>query len=186
MSDQSSRSGEWYTPPEYARSIRKVLGPIDFDPFSCPDANARIQARSFASKESLTGWPTSFATVYCNPPGGPGNRTTPKKAWASLMVFRELGLLRHAIFMGFNLSILRTAQTAGSRPKDGGRRRSPHLSPANRQFSLCFPEERICFINESGQVGEDPTRDNVVIYVPGVIDRTNHFLLEFQKWGDVR
>ncbi len=66
-----SKSNEWYTPPEYIKAVRQVLGPIKLDPASCKTANQIVQACNYydlACGGLQQSWRAK--TVYLNPPYG--------------------------------------------------------------------------------------------------------------------
>jgi hypothetical protein len=71
----TSKSEEWYTPPQIIQRVKKVLGGIDIDPCSCAAANEIVGARCFYGKtdDGLSKpWYTNQAgsLVYMNPPYG--------------------------------------------------------------------------------------------------------------------
>jgi phage N-6-adenine-methyltransferase len=63
---------EWFTPAEYIERARKVLGEIDLDPASHPDAQRVVQAKQFITKhehEELGGLGCEWAgNIWLNPP----------------------------------------------------------------------------------------------------------------------
>lgn len=198
----SSESNEHYTPRAIVEAGRAVMGEIDFDPFSCAEANRVIQARAFCAPPQdgfLCDW--SFegkpARVFCNPPGGKLDRKTLKPVlnkgpgfssaavgWAKLMHEYELGHVEQALFVGFNLELLRTSQGFEGLPGAGA-------------FPLCFPKDRLRFWNErKSEDDSDPTCANVIVYVPPkhneYLERGDlpfaleRFLQEFSKIGTVK
>jgi phage N-6-adenine-methyltransferase len=63
-----STGNEWWTPPQYADSAHIVMGGIDLDPASCPEANAVIGAKTYfteADNGLLQPW---HGRVWLNPP----------------------------------------------------------------------------------------------------------------------
>jgi ParB family chromosome partitioning protein len=65
----NSGNNEWYTPPEYLESARKVLGAIDCDPASCSTANRNVKAkRFFTAEDSGLDAPRWGKRVWMNPP----------------------------------------------------------------------------------------------------------------------
>jgi hypothetical protein len=69
------RSDDWYTPPEWAEKVRRVLGGIDCDPASTEEANRKsVHAHYFYDKgnsglDLRNPW---NGTIYLNPPYGRG------------------------------------------------------------------------------------------------------------------
>jgi phage N-6-adenine-methyltransferase len=72
-------SDDWWTPAVYIDDARKVMGSIDLDPFSTPEANEVVQATRYftpATDALTTPWADPRTrTVWMNPPYGRGMMT---------------------------------------------------------------------------------------------------------------
>jgi hypothetical protein len=78
------------------------------------------------------------------------------------------GDLEHAIFMAFSAEALQNTQGKGE--------------PPIMDFPFCVPAKRIRFVSPAG-VRSSPTHANVIVYVPGTIDRTDLFIKTFSTIG---
>lgn len=204
MSDftHSSESNEHYTPPEIVEAAREVLGRIDLDPFSCALANEVVRATHYFAANGLhypwvvpdgpTYDVTVPARVLCNPPGGKLDKKLEKVAagpglssasmgWAKLVYEYEIGNVHSAIFIGFNLEVLRMTQEHAG-----------YGLPSCLDFPFCVPRERLRFWNES-TAPEDrgvkgaPQYPNVIVFVPPKGNRImpGFFRDKFSKFGKV-
>lgn len=65
-------SENWYTPAHVVESIRRALGRIDLDPFSCAEANATVGAARFIDvvEDGLRSDWRGALCVLANPPFG--------------------------------------------------------------------------------------------------------------------
>jgi hypothetical protein len=153
-----SKTAEHPTPQHVVAAARRVLGGFDLDPASSVRFNRRVRAESIIALPDdglALAWD---GRVFLNPPGG----RAPKK-WAkyfesqsnATIWWRKLcnewaaRRVTAAVFIGFTLELLRSAQTAP------GRR--TYLHPFD--FSICVPRERLCF------GGDQPTHANVIVYL---------------------
>jgi ParB family chromosome partitioning protein len=94
---QLNDSGEWYTPYAIIDLVKQVLGHIDLDPASSPEANKQIGARKIYTIEDDGLSKTWIGNVFVNPPYTGG---TPK--WAAK--FREQTLLYGTVKNGIILT----------------------------------------------------------------------------------
>lgn len=159
---------EHYTPAHVVELARKVLGEFDLDPASCAAANETVRARCYWALP-VDGLECHWSgRVFLNPPGG----TTPDKWrkifqtksnacawWRKLCNEWQCGRTTEAIFIGFTLELLRSAQGNWLHPFD---------------FTICVPSERLRF------GGDSPTHANVIVYLG---DKPERFVEVFSALG---
>jgi len=155
-----SASNEHYTPAAIVEAARVTLGGIiDLDPASCAQANERIGARTFFDERGLdVPW---AGTVFLNPPGGraPKGCGTGSNAalwWGALAQRYQAGDVVAAVFVGFTLEILRSAQALDV--------------PQPLDFPFCVPKKRIAFDTPDGP-SSSPTHANAIIYLGPDVER---------------
>jgi ParB family chromosome partitioning protein len=142
----SSASNEWYTPANVVEAARAVMGEIDMDPASCFEANKVVRAFRYFD-EVTDGLAQRWAgRVFLNPPGGRGSAA---KWWKRLEGDWVRGFVDEAVFVGFNLEILRTGQDGRSGPAS---------------YPFCIPSKRLKFHGGGG--ADRPTHANVLVYLP--------------------
>jgi hypothetical protein len=167
----SSATPEHYTPNEIVTLSRIVLGGIDLDPASCPLAQEVVRASTWYGPGSPHGedglaqaWQ---GRVFLNPPGGrvpelyQGLGTNSNAAfWWGVLASQYPTRVTSAIFVGFTLEILRSAQALDV--------------PQPLDFPLCVPRRRIAFDTERAGVrvpSSSPTHANVIVFLPPVVGR---------------
>lgn len=182
LAQHSSATVEHYTPRLLADLARAVLGSIDLDPASCEAANQFVgAARYFTRKEDGLSQDWGFESrVYLNPPGGKLKGESSAVVWWNKLVLEVgLGNVKSAIFLGFSLEFLQTAQQSA-------------LDPLGCPF--CIPRRRTAFIGaaENGQLTEraSPTHANVIVGIPPADDLSRavfqtHFRRAFRTLGTV-
>lgn len=166
----TNSSSEWYTPPDVAHKVHKVLGGVGFDPASCAAANGVVRADSYSTNGLLEEWP-SGVSVFLNPPT---KRITKHWAsqlfWAKLMEHRDR--FTHAIYLAYSLEQLSSLQNAPCKESIG-------------DFPFCIPRRRIRFLREDLSPSKSPSHSNAIVYVPGTIDRRDLFAEVFRSEGVV-
>jgi hypothetical protein len=183
----SSVSNEHYTPPEVVEAARATMGSITLDPFSCEEANRVVKALAYYETRGYTAsyeYREGRTNVFCNPPGGKRNPTTfelvkgpgmsgAALAWKKLWLEWTVGHVEQAIFVCFNLEVLRHTQNL------------PGITPA-LAYPICFLKDRLKFWNEHTPIGTgQPSHPNAVVYLPnktGVI-RKRLFAEHFSPLG---
>ncbi len=185
----SSESNEHYSPPAIVEAARATMGGIDLDPASCEEANEVVKAGVFfgagtSIPDALRrDWALTHRappTVFLNPPGGLLRRDTLEPVtsrkglrvqdcvssqavwWAKLYHEWSKGNVSQAVFVCFNLEVLRLTQESAGR---WGK------SVPAAEFPLCFLRERPKYWNADTPVDKrgthgSPTHAGAVVYLP--------------------
>ena len=170
LPQHSSATAEHYTPADIVARAHATLGGIDLDPASCALAQTTVDAAVWYGPGSPHGedgltepW---GGRVFLNPPGGKiapehrgkGTRSNAALWWARLATAWDTGEIEAAVFVGFTLEILRSAQGLDC--------------PQPLDMPLCIPSKRIAFDTPSegggGELvsGTSPTHANVIVLLP--------------------
>lgn len=130
----SHDSPEWYTPSPIVEAARRVMGRIDLDPASHPEANARIRARRIYTERDnglILPW---RGRVLVNPPGG-----LVAEFWKKTLAEYAQPRLRELIWIGYSLEQIQTLQNVE------GVDRLPI------EFLTCYPRTRIAFVENAAK-----------------------------------
>lgn len=152
-------SPEWYTPKKFIESVTDVLGDIDLDPASCQMANEIVQAFKFYSKEDDGLKPTWRGKVYLNPPYGRA---------AQPFIFKLVDEFLSGHITEAILLINSSTETGYWQYA---------FSAAN---AICFPDRRIQFVDEEGNVQDRPKQGSTFFYFG---DRGDDFYSYFAQHG---
>ncbi len=176
----SADSAEWYTPDAFVQSARVVMGGIDLDPASHPEANARLKIDRIYTESDNGLTKDWYGRVFLNPPGG-----LVADFWKKLVF--EYATRAHtdqAIWIGYSLEQFQTLQNIGE-------------ACLPQHYANCFPKRRIAFVeNEAKRAVRiaklDPTKvpskngspshANYITYLGPNIDA---FVSEFRQYGIV-
>lgn len=156
----SSESYEWYTPPAYIESARKVLGGIDLDPASSAEANRVVKAAMIFEKKDGGLSKDWTGRVWCNPPYGSSDQGEGVKIWVEKFCEASKKDMSAGI-------LLVNAVT--------------DRSWFNRlwRFPICFTHHRIEFYTRDGQPKAPLGASAFVYHGPDV----KRFAREFAKHG---
>lgn len=159
----NSGENEWYTPPQYIDAVREVLGTIDLDPASNPTANGWIQAERYFTKDDNGLAQEWHGRVFMNPP------------YAQPLIFQfcekmvgevAAGRVTEAIVLVNNATETRSWQAM-----------------AAECASVCFPQGRIKYFDESGKPANTPLQGQSFVYFG---ERMARFADVFRRFGVVR
>lgn len=182
QSDQKDPDNARRTPPEFIEVVRSVLGDIDLDPASDAEANERVKATSFFSKEDDGLKHDWVGRVFLNPPGGRLDPYTlqptksPVKAvssvalwWAKLIYELQSGRVTEAVFIAFSLEALMTTQKFAP------------LLPVTA-FPFCVPSKRYDYAACGSAKNGSPPGASAIVYLG---DRYTNFAAEVSRLGFV-
>jgi ParB family chromosome partitioning protein len=136
-------NNEWFTPPEYVELARKVLGTIQVDPASHPEAQRTVKAKTFFT-EADNGLAQKWCgKVWLNPPyAQPAIGDFAEKMIAE----REAGRVSEAIMLTHNYTDTAWFQKL-----------------ASAATAICFTRGRIKFVSPDGRVAA-PTQGQAFFY----------------------
>lgn len=153
----SSESAEWYTPAEIIEAARTVMGSIELDPASCPEANRTVRAQRIYTREQdglRQHW--EARTAWLNMPYGRSeedNRSN-QAIWSTRLISsHHAGRIEQACML-------------------------TNAVPGNKwftplwQFPICFIEGRVQHVSPAGAPQRhSPTHPSCVTYLGHNVDR---------------
>lgn len=145
----TSDSNEWYTPAEFPKAAREVMGSIDLDPASCSLANTVIQATTYYTKED-DGLSNEWkGNIWLNPPYGrvgTSRQIGQTELWIEHLIEQyNKGNVKQAILL-VNAYLYKQ-----------------WFAPL-WQYPICFPTGRLSFWNAQGQHGRSPHSSALVYF----------------------
>jgi hypothetical protein len=152
---------EWYTPTHFVDAARRVMGSIDVDPASNPQAQGWIQATRYFTKDDSGLDKDWHGNVWMNPPYA---QPLISQFCEKVAAEHESGRVTQAVVLVNN----------GTETKWGQRL----LAVAS---AVCFPTGRIKFIDQNGDPGA-PLQGQMFVYLGADADA---FHREFAEFGTV-
>jgi len=145
----TSDSVEWYTPEKYILATRDVLGEIDLDPASSPQANAVVGAKKIFTAEQDGLKREWHGRVFMNPPYGKGDdgKSSLAGAFCNKAIREyEAGRVTECIIL---VNSVHSQQWQGPL----------------YDFPVCFVDHRIKFEAGDGEINKSPTFQNIFVYL---------------------
>lgn len=155
----NSGNNEWYTPVEYITAAHAVMGRIDLDPASSPEANAVVRARDFYTATNNGLQYRWLGKVWMNPP------------YASGLVNQFVRKMAEHVSSG---DVTEAIVLVNNATETEWFRQLISVSSC-----VCFPRSRVKFWRPDGDTGA-PLQGQAIIYIGTVQDM---FLREFSKFG---
>jgi ParB family chromosome partitioning protein len=162
----SQETNEWYAPEQVIEAARTVMGSIELDPASCPQANRRVRAqRIFTVREDGLKKPWKAESLFLNPPFGLVDNESYVGLWIRKLIGEyEAGRTRQAL-----LIVMATVSHRWFRPL--------------WSFPMCVTFKRLKFVRGSPKNTEcRPTFGSAIIYFGPEVKR---FALEFAHIGRI-
>jgi ParB family chromosome partitioning protein len=163
----SASSVEWFTPPEYIKAVKEVLGEIELDPASCEFANKVVGAERYYTKEDnglVQQW--TARTLFVNPPYGRYGTTRQKgeaEVWIQKLLEEYLsGCVEEAILTVYAQLYKRWFEPLWDYP-------------------ICFPTGRLSFYTDEGIKGRSPHASAFIYFG----NNPKKFVEVFNKFGPV-
>jgi ParB family chromosome partitioning protein len=156
---EASGENEWYTPPEYIKAVREVMGRIDCDPASSEKANRTVKADTFFTIDNDGLSKEWHGSVFMNPP-----YAQPLIGQFSAVIVKKFKAeeIDEACILVNNATETVWFQ-----------------SMAECSSAVCFPKSRVRFLDPAGNPGA-PLQGQAVIYLG---KKSEVFCRVFGKFG---
>lgn len=181
LAQHQSLTDQHFTPPPVVRCARNVLGRIDLDPASCYEANEHlVQAERYFTEAEDGLSRRWWGNVFLNPPGGWIDGESSQRVWLESLLARwREGEVQRAVFVGFNLEIIR-------------------MVPEFLTYAFCIPSKRLRYWSwdpereeiRQGQWSEkkqrwtdSPSHATAILYLPGEARENVKFCRTFLEIG---
>lgn len=152
----NSGENEWYTPPQYIESARKVMGIIDLDPASSECANGVVKAKKYFDEESNGLFQAWKGSIWMNPP------------YAQPLIFDFILKLETEVYDQAIVLVNNATETKWGQ-------KLLELSNA-----VCFHTGRIRFVSPDGELGDAPLQGQIIAYIG---KNYKEFINEFKQYG---
>jgi len=152
----------WFTPERYLKAVQKALDGIEFDPFSCEEANKLVKAKLYyTEKDDALKKPWGYhRSVFMNPPYGRGLCNKSVKRFCEQ---HDHGMFEVAIILVNNATETHWFQDSLARAS-----------------AICFVDHRISFWNAGDKFISGNTRGQVFFYFG---KSTRKFTQAFRGFG---
>jgi phage N-6-adenine-methyltransferase len=152
----NSGENEWYTPPQYIESARKVMGRIDLDPASSECANKIVKAKKFFDEETNGLEQKWTGCIWMNPP------------YAQPLINKFIDKLETEQYEQAIVLVNNATETKWGQKL---------LSMA---AVVCFHTGRIRFVDPDGALGDAPLQGQMIAYIG---KNYKEFIGEFKQYG---
>ncbi len=160
----SSETNEWNTPVDYMQNVRDFLGEIDLDPASNTIANKAVQAKKiYTANDNGLALPWN-GRVFVNPPYGIENGQSVAGQFCAKAIQEYVAGNASEVIILVN-SV-----------------HSQKWQAPLYEHAVCFVDHRIKFVNGDGGENENPTFQNIFVYLG---PRKEEFATVFSKFGYV-
>ena len=187
--NQTSGLVEYYTQRQFIESARATMGSIDLDPASCGEANQRVKAAHYFTKEIDGLSQAWFGNVWMNHPFHRGEKPCHKD--------RNKCKKQACKKRGYHIdqeipSNAHWINKLISEYKSGNIKQATIITFASTsetwflpllKFPQCFPFGRVQYHEPGGGIASSVTKGSVITYIG---PHTDNFFLNFSPLGEIK